>query len=103
MAAILAKPAEISPQLQDKVQALADQCMESLNQNLDLLNSQDQLRTVSGILNMANQVMESSGLLTNLEKANDANLLPMKSLVGPSGGNSTKVSNIVIHSLVQLC
>lgn len=91
MASILAKPVEISPDLQDKIQVLADQCMASLNKNLGNLNSQDQLRTVSGILNMANQVMESSGLMTSLEKANDANLLPMKSL-DTSGGNSTKVS-----------
>ena len=91
MAAVLTKPNEISPDLQDKVQIKVEESMSTLKETFGNLNSEEQLKSVSAVSNMANRAMESSSLMVNLQKENDTDILSMKSLDN-TGGNSSKVS-----------
>ena len=91
MSGILAKPNEISPDLQDKIQQQTDKLIMQINDKLGTMNSEDQIKALSGVSNMANKVMDSASLMVNIQKENDTDVMAMRSMDN-TGGNSSKVS-----------
>ena len=90
MSGILAKPNEISPDLQDKIQQQTDKLIMQINDKLGTMNSEDQIKALSGVSNMANKVMDSASLMVNIQKENDTDVMAMRSMDN-TGGNSSKV------------